>query len=250
MFRKHLLILLLPAVGCASVSRKVDTIRWQCDPRDVVFAVNGAGGFHGLSDTLQSEISRQHVPLAVATFDWTHGYGRVVADQIDHAHIRCQGVRLAESIVTRKQNFPQSRILIVAHSAGCAVALAAAESVPLGYIDRMVLLAPAVSTGYDLRPSLRASKKGIDVFTSERDGYLVLGSVFLGTVDRCRMCPVAGRRGFEPIVQSAEDSILYAKLRQYAWGRWAIPAGHYGGHFGAYHPRHLRAYVLPLLIRP
>ena len=125
--------------------------------------------------------------------------------------------------------------------------LAAAEGLPPGSVERIILLAPAVSTDYNLRPALRTACKGIDVFYSERDTLaLGLGVGIVGTTDR-RWSPAAGRVGFQPCPQTTEDAILFGKLRQHPWDPTVIWTGNNGGHYATYQPCYLRYYVLPLL---
>ncbi len=119
---------------------------------------------------------------------------------------------------------------------------------PPNTLERIVLLAPAVSTKHDLRPALRSTCRGIDVFTSSRDWVcLGLGTSLAGTTDRCWKASAAGKKGFQPIVTCAEDEALYAKLREYPWNPSLTCTGHKGGHYGGYQPGFLRAFVLPLL---
>jgi len=212
-----------------------------------VFVADGAGGFLEASDSLRRALAEEGRPLCVETFYWSHGTGRILADQIDAGHARQEGQQLACQIAAYRQRAPQSEIYLVGHSAGTGVALAAAEGLPPGSVDRIVLLAPAVSREYDLRPALRTARGGIDVFVSQRDvGYLGLATAVLGTADRT-WSSAAGRVGFRPQVVCPEDFSLFAKLRQHPWNPCVEWTGNHGGHYGTYEPRFLHAYVLPLL---
>jgi pimeloyl-ACP methyl ester carboxylesterase len=214
----------------------------------VVFVVDGAGGFGAASDALARAVREAALPLEVEDVDWTHGRWRVLADQTDAEHSRMEGCRLASRIAMQRQSYPGGKIYVVAHSAGSAVALTAAESLPANSLDRIVLLSPAVCAYRDLRPALRSSREGIDVFYSERDrNFLGFWTAVLGTADGECDCPAAGRVGFSSTIATPEDSALYAKLRQHAWTPEVAWTGNRGGHYGGYQPGHLRAYVLPLL---
>jgi pimeloyl-ACP methyl ester carboxylesterase len=208
--------------------------------------VPGAGGFPSITGTFQRVVEDAALPLVVEHFEWTHGYLRVVADHVDVEFAREQGRRLAERICTLKRECPGRAVYVVGHSAGASVALAAAEALPPGMLDRLVLLAPAVSAMYDVRPALAATSRGMDVYFSYRDwAALGIGTALLGTADRC-WGPAAGRVGFWPAPGSAGDA-LYAKLRQHPWDPCVAWAGNSGGHYGTYQPAFLRAYILPLL---
>src|SRR5205807_1552488 len=88
-------------------------------------------------------------------------------------------------------------VIFAVHSAGSAVCLAAAEALPPDSIERIILLSPSIASDYDLRPSLRSAREGIDVFCSRLDIWqLGLGVALVGTADGCRGCDAAGRVGF------------------------------------------------------
>jgi hypothetical protein len=126
--------------------------------------------------------------------------------------------------------------------------LAAVEILPPGSVDRIVLLAPAVSAEHDVRPALACARRGVDVFYSKHDvlylGFLVR---MLGTADR-GFSAAAGRVGFQPDLAAPGDEALFSKFRQYPWNPCLEWTGNAGGHYGAYQPGYLRAVVLPLLL--
>jgi pimeloyl-ACP methyl ester carboxylesterase len=211
----------------------------------VVFIVDGAGGFQATSKSFRKTVAAQNSPLCVETVVWTHGYCRFLADQVHHKHLVEEGHRLAALIGERRQSCALP-LYLVGHSAGAGVALAAVEELPPGTVERVVLLAPAISANYDLRPAL-THVGGIDVFYSDRDwAYLGLGVTMTGTADR-HWGRAAGRVGFRPAIQCPEDAALYAKLRQHPWDRSLEWSGNHGGHYGGYQPEFLRCFVLPLL---
>jgi hypothetical protein len=239
---------LLFVAGCATSRPQIDWAAAPCDSRGVLVAINGAGDFEAASDALKEAVTEQQLPLTVAVFHWSHGYLRAIADQVDRSHAQDEGRRLASILCSWRQCQPHAEIDVIAHSAGCAVVLAAGDVLPPGSLDRVILLAPSVSECYDLRPTLRACRKSVDVFYSERDRFFLgVGTAVLGTADRRWCVGAAGRIGFEPLVCTPEDGPLYCKLRQHAWSRAAIEAGNRGGHYGSYQPGYLRTYVLPVL---
>jgi len=164
--------------------------------------------------------------VTVTRVRWTQG--GTLRDLRGQGNHLANGRRLADSILAWRQANPQGRVCVVAHSAGAAVALAAAESLPAGSLDRIVLLAPAVSRDYPLGQALASSREGIDSYYSNRDG-VNLGVALAGTTDG-RFLSVAGRTGF----RSAFDG-----LRQYSHG---------GGHYACTTPDFVRNNLLSLLI--
>jgi pimeloyl-ACP methyl ester carboxylesterase len=247
--------LLFPLIGagCAVTSPRqgVAPSLYVPAPRAVVFAVDGAGNFQGTSNTLNQTIAEAGLPLYVHTVEWSYGYGRMLADHMDQEHARAEGRKLAEQILCYRQpraNGEPLPVYLVAHSAGSAVVLAATEYLPPDAVERIILLSPSLSADCDLRPALRCARQGVDVFYSRRDrGFLGLGVAIVGTADRRWDSAAAGRVGFR-VADAAVGDALYLKLRQYPWHPSVAWTGNKGGHFGSYHNRFLRAYVLPLLL--
>jgi pimeloyl-ACP methyl ester carboxylesterase len=245
-----LLLLAVCSAGCATTHVALQPATPCCGAQAVVFCADGAGNSAGLSTALRAAVGGEQVPLCVETVEWSYGPGRYLADQLDYGHARAAGCQLAGQVAAYRQSCPDGRVYLVGHSAGSAVVLAAAENLPPASVERIVLLAPAVSSQYDLRPALCTARLGMDVFCSERDwAVLGLGVGVVGTTDR-HWSAAAGRVGFKPVIQSPDDGALYAKLREHRWDPCVAWTGNTGGHFGSYlQPRYLHAYVLPLLTR-
>jgi hypothetical protein len=240
-------LLLLP--GCLTLDPP--SLRTEPIPHNstlpLVIVVDGAGGFEICARYLGQVVAEDHVPLLVRGYRWTHGYLRIPADQMHHAHLYHEGRKLAELILRWHQERPERPIYLMGHSAGSGIVLVAAEALPAATLERIILLAPAVSYKHDLRPALASSCQGIDVFYSQRDWLcLGLGVLVAGTTDRCWSIG-AGKIGFRPVITCAEDETLYAKLHQHPWDASLCWTGNKGGHYGAYQPGFLRAFVLPLL---
>lgn len=217
-------------------------------PPALILVVDGAGDLKGCSTALQNAAALYHIPLHLDTFPWSHGHYRLYRDQVDIKHFRAKGRELAEQITTLKAMQPDRPIVLVSHSAGCSVALAASAWLPEDALERQVLLAPSVSTRYDLRRALRASKLGIDVFASRKDRW-ALGLVIrcIGSADERRDEKAAGRYGFEAVGTDPEDAALNRRLRQHFWSEADTRLGHDGRHHGMHAPAFLKERVLPLL---
>jgi pimeloyl-ACP methyl ester carboxylesterase len=238
----------LLATGCAGGRLLVQSSSGCAAPNaDIVFVADGSGDYRTTSRALSEAVSASATPLRVETFVWSHGYGRMLADHVDHCNHLEEGRRLAALVVAVKQSCPERAVYLVGHSSGTAVALAAAEASPPGSIERVVLLAPAVSHDYDLRPALNTVRQSIDVFISRRDvGALAFGTGIAGTADRQRSA-AAGRIGFTPILTCPGDEMLYAKLRIHPWNQSVVWSGNRGNHYGTLEPRFMSAYIVPLL---
>jgi pimeloyl-ACP methyl ester carboxylesterase len=256
--RGLMLTLLLGLAGCSTVPRHVSSnptsstcLACPVTPaQSIVFAVDGAGNFQGSSSSLKALCADDDIPLHIETYDWSHGYRRILADHRDQTHARNEAAKLAETIRCYQQQGPESAlpVYILAHSSGCMVALCTAEHLPPNSIERIVLLAPSVSAKYDLRPALRCSRQGVEVFYSGRDRiWLGLGMRLLGTADGSRTA-TSGRVGFRVPAEGNEDACLYERLHQHPWDSSVSWTGHRGGHFSVHESAYLKSYVVPLLL--
>ena len=244
--------LLSVLAGCSAAGHRTDTSHAYLPPalpfQGVVFVANGSGDFRTVSTNLSRVVAETGTPLQIETVAWSHGYGRYLVDHVDHDQHLAEGGRLAAQVAAYRQTYPGRKVYLVGHSAGCAVVLCAAERLPPGSVDRIILLAPSVCTAYDLRPALRATRGGIDAFTSEEDRIILgMGMLIVGTADRC-CSTAAGQYGFTPVIDGPADAALYRGLRQHPWDPVVAWSGHGGGHYGSNQAGYLRAYVLPLLV--
>jgi hypothetical protein len=244
-------LLLMPLFGgCVGVSQRVESRLPPEAARGVVFVANGAGGQQHAARVVANEADAARLKLHVRSFDWTHGFGRGLADVSDAAHARRQGQCLAAEVRRCLDVRPGVSVSLVGHSAGCAVVLAAAECLPADSLDRVVLLAPAVSPCYDLRRALLSARSGVDAYTSERDWlWLGLGTSLAGTPDGGRGA-AAGQIGFRSLALPPGQEALAFRLRQHPWHPCVGWTGNHGGHAGALEPAFVRAYLLPLLAPP
>jgi hypothetical protein len=235
------------ASGCALNRHEIDAITHPVHPSAVVFVADGAGDFRMLSHSLRKAIVAEQLPVSVKTFVWSHGYYRILEDQLCMSHAREKGHRLAGIISAERESCPNLPIYLIGHCAGSTVLLAAAEELPPDTVDRLILLAPSVPADYDLRSALCSSREGIDVFWSKSDyWYLGLGISLVNAIQGRCYSP-AGRVGFKPSVRTPEDGACYVKLRQYPWEPSMACTGNLGGHYGTYQQGYLRQFVLPLL---
>jgi pimeloyl-ACP methyl ester carboxylesterase len=239
------------ACGCASAPPRLPPSPPPAGPiTGVAFCADGAGGFGYTTETLTHTAAEVCPGLRIEHVNWSHGTGRMLADNCDWANIRDHGRRLAEAVRATREKYPTLPIYFVAHSAGGAVELEAAALLPPNSIERIVLLAPSVSPDYDLRPALAASRCGIDAFHSRSD-WVTLGLAMrvFGTTDR-RWTAASGKVGFRRPADPAGACLYDRRLRERFWDPGDESTGHRGGHYGSYEPAFLRTRVLPLLCAP
>lgn len=247
MIRTALTLALLAAIGPIVSAGPADAP----SSRPLIWVVDGAGDLKGCSNGLAQTNLAENTPFEITVFPWSHGFRRLLLDQIHHKHAKEKGALLAALLTDARKADPQRRMVLVAHSAGSAVALAACSDLPTGTIDRLVLLAPSVSSGYDIRPALRAPREGIDVFCSEKD-RIALGLVLrvVRTADTLRSSMAAGRHGFQPKKSAPLTEEESSRVRHHFWTEDIAWTGHNGRHHGMHAPAFVKNYIFPLVGHP
>ena len=237
------ILVVLASSGCvAATSRDIALLPPQAPAVPAtVFVADGAGNYQLLSKALRNVVKKDGRPIDVVTHEWSHGKYRILADYLHNDHARIEGKRLADKMIEHRAAYPERPIHLIGHSAGATVVVAALENLPDDFVERAVLLAPAISAEYDVQPALRSVQSSLHVFCSPYD-YVILGFAtrVLGTPDH-RWTAMAGRQGFR------EDPVD-PKLVQRPWQPADCVQGNNGGHFGGYQPEFLRANVLPLFL--
>jgi len=213
-----------------------------------VFVANGSGDAGTLSENLSKVIRQSNAGFSLETFRWSHGRGRVLIDHLDMNNQKTQGKRLAAAVQAYQEVRADSKVFLIGHSTGCAIVLIAAEHLPPGSVEKIILLAPSVPDTYDLRPALHTARLGMDTYHSKNDQILGLGVKLIGTTD-LESSDAAGLRGFRLLYSHPSDQVLYQKLRQHHWDRVVEWSGHDGNHLGSVSTGYLRAYVLPEMMK-
>lgn len=214
----------------------------------VVFVAGGVGGLDFVGPAAQWQLPQAGVPHEVRHFSWTHGFGRYFKDLQDFNYLLAKGTELANEIRKVKEEDPGRPVYLIGKSAGAEVVLAAAERLPPGTLERIILLSAAVAPEHDLRPALRATRREVVSYYSSYD-RLVLGwgTSQFGTGDRY-YGPSAGLVGFSPPPGLSEaDRQLYERLVQVPWQPRMIREGHIGTHLGTSMPGFIREELGPWL---
>ena len=96
-------------------------------------------------------------------------------------------------------------------------------------LDRLILIAAALSPDYDLSPAVSRCNKGLVSFYSKRDWWtLGMGTSLFGTIDR-KYTASAGQLGF----RSSKGKVIKSDLiTQIPWRPDWLKLGHDGGHVG------------------
>jgi pimeloyl-ACP methyl ester carboxylesterase len=158
--------------------------------------------------------------------------------------------QLRDDILDYRREYPRRPVHLVGHSGGGGLAVLAVEQLPVEQpVSSVVLLAPAISPGYDLSQALRRTQFGIFNYYSELDAVLLrAGTMLAGTIDR-RHAQAAGAVGFETPkgLDSAGVRLYGRKLHQIKWEpemRWY---SHFGGHMDWTHRPFVRRYLAVLI---
>ncbi len=217
-------------------------------PRGIVIIVGGVGGIDVVGCAAQWSLPRAGIHHEVIDFYWAHGKGKILKDLQDTQHCLRKADELAWEVWYRKFLEPERPIYLVGKSGGAGLVLAAAEQLPAKMLERIILLSPAVSPTYDLRPALRATRREIVSYYSPFDQFVLgWGTSQFGTMDRF-YGPSAGLRGFiVPSNYSPADRVLYDRLVQRSWRAKMIWEGYLGGHFGTSLPAFVTKEVAPWL---
>lgn len=154
--------------------------------------------------------------------------------------------KLAHVIEEFRKLHPDGQLSILAHSAGCGVALGALKDLPPDVrVNQMVLLAPSVSPEYHLVPSIAHLSAPLQVFYSGRDRlWLDWRTSTFGTYDNIKT-KAAGNIGFNPIPDP-----LRPRLIQHSYDSAWSTLGNDGDHYGPLAKPFVRQILAPLLQPP
>ena len=154
--------------------------------------------------------------------------------------------KLARRIVDYQMQYPSRPVWLVGHSGGGGLALLTAAALPEGHrVTGVVLLAAAVSPGFDIRPAAARVERAIWNYHSKFDWFfLVFGTTILGTMDG-RHVPAAGAYGFRgPSSAIAQSS---GRLIQCPWNWRMLGKFNLGEHFGCVHRVFVAEEIAPLI---
>jgi pimeloyl-ACP methyl ester carboxylesterase len=216
----------------------------------LVLVADGVGGLDlcGTGLVYMTARDREKSAHVVRVVPWGHGFGRWYKDLTNTENLAAQAVAMAAEAEAFLARRPGSPVFLVGKSGGSGVVVGALEKLPEGAVEAAVLLAPALSPGYDLTRALRAVRRELAVFWSPLDVFVLgVGTRVFGTIDRVRSRS-AGLVGFR-VPEGLDESgrSQYAKLRQIRWNPGMAATGYLGGHVGPDSPAFLRKYVVPLL---
>jgi pimeloyl-ACP methyl ester carboxylesterase len=212
--------------------------------RHYVLHLPGVGGYLTIDRNLKRGLAAGGVRGTIEHYDWTHGAPGLNALK-NEANKQAQVASVAAWLLERLREHPGQPITLTAHSGGAAIAVWALEKLPPeAQIERLILLAPALSPEYDLSAALAHVRTRAYVFSSIHDPVLGPGTRAFGTMDGV-FADAAGRVGFSP--PAGADPAQYAKLVPMAYRDEWVELGNGGDHIGAMSPAFVRAIIAPLI---
>lgn len=245
-----LLIVLLSAPGCSPM-QPVSVTGWDPQalrPEGIIFIVPGTGGGKVSGPAIRDGLKAADCPYTIVVYTWSRGH--IVEDMRDREGNLDRAHRLAGMIRTYHETHPEGVIEIVGISAGGGMIAFAIEELPDDLKIRVVLMiAPALSPGYDLTRVLRhVGQDFVNLFSSSDSLVLGFGTSVVGTMDGVKTAS-AGHVGFElPPKANDETRALYRKVTQICWGSEMMADGNFGNHLGWLSRGFVETHVVPLLM--
>jgi pimeloyl-ACP methyl ester carboxylesterase len=195
---------------------------------NTVIVVPGIGGDGGVYAGIIRSLEDHGSNDCLCVSDWGSSFPICPISISSSGWHRSAERNLATQIVQWRQAHPDSRIAIIAHSAGAGVVAGAVAQLPPGEtVGPILLLAPALSPGFDLRPMLRHATV-VHVFFSHEDFFWQgIGPTILGNYDRVHSSG-AGRLGF---TLASLDPLERQMVVQHAWQPQWKSLDNNGGHY-------------------
>ena len=146
---------------------------------------------------------------------------------------------IAAEIADWRRAHPDAPFYLVGYSGGGGMATLVTAALPDGVsIDRLVLVAPAISPDYPLGTEVMPHVREYAVnYASERDLQVGWGTRTFGTIDR-KNTASAGAIGF---------AVPHERLLEYRWSEADLAVGHAGNHLAYLSARWQAAKLLPVL---
>jgi pimeloyl-ACP methyl ester carboxylesterase len=225
--------------GCAEHCAQITTHASEPNPppgRVVLFTGVGnlVSNLHGLRGLIEEAHPHWEVDLR-AWGPMLRGIGNLEAYERNRATARAR----ADELAAYRRAHPDARITVVGYSGGGGMAVFTVEALPDDvHIDRLILIAPAISPDYPLDELIFPKVKELVVnFASKRDLQVGWGTKTFGTMDRVKTYS-AGYSGF---------TTRHRKLVQIHWSEAMQTTGHAGNHLGYLVPAWQQRYLMPFV---
>ena len=188
------------------------------------------------------------VPYGIEIHDWTLGLLYYLYNLRGARRHQQQASEIATKIASYRGNHPGRPVYLIGHSGGGAMALYVLNALPDSTpVTGAILLANAMSRGFDIFQPLRKTERGIWCFNSRVDlFFLAVGTLIFGTIDgKHALC--AGISGFQ---SEPDDATQQPHLLNIPYRTEFLKSRHFAGHFGATGRPFVRRWVAPLVWTP
>jgi pimeloyl-ACP methyl ester carboxylesterase len=211
----------------------------------------GVNGDNMLSAGLAKGLIDGGYPGAVEVVDWTTGFWPLFV-----YHLRAEGRhraaagQIAEKVTAYQARYPGREVNLVGYSAGAVVAVEAVETLPeAAQVDRVVLLAGAISPLHDMRDVLTRTRVGVLSYYQPQDVVaLWAGTLVAGTADGHHIVSAGAATFWPPADCSADDRQLYRdRLVQWPYDPRMARSGNLGGHFQCVGRQFVADWIAPAL---
>ena len=222
---------------CRDVSHLASSDRLE---RGCVFVLPGIQGKSPMEFAVARGLCDGGVELAIKIFDWTTGFCPLFLFHLRSTRWHRQAVqRLIEQIAQYQNDYPGRPVHLIGHSGGGGISMLAAAQLPDDLqLESIVLLAPAISSRFEVNAAVKNVSRGILNVSSRRDFVLlVIGTSVAGTIDG-RHTPSAGAFGFK----ESDD-----KLHETPFEFPMVASWHLGGHFGCVNRVFVADWIAPLI---
>lgn len=234
--------------GCVSQRELCTDARYD---KGYTILLTGVTGRFPWDDRIARGLVDGGLPTAIEIHDWTRGPLLLPVNMVDVWKKRRETQEIAAKIVDYQKRYPGRPVHLVGLSGGGAMVVKTLEALPPDVrVDSAVLLAPAVSTVYDLRQAQAHTERGIHNFYSPLDLF-VGGALVLtcGTIDGSHLTSAAVAKFKPPEALTDAEEAQYAKaLTQHPYSPTMLADGHPGGHFGWTSPPFVRDELAPILM--
>lgn len=222
--------------------------------RGLIIILHGIEGKSNANEGIRQGLLSAGLDDAMAVVPWGAGIPliKTLVNEVNVVGNRNDGQRIADLVVSYQNRYPGRPVVLIGHSAGCGIAVFAAESLSAGrQVDGIILIAPSLSASYDLTGALARSRRGIVNFHNRNDrAALAVGTTVFGTIDRAHG-PSAGLHGFDP--PAPEDPFsrhdAYRRLHQVDLTQtFNVSLG--GTHFAPTSPPFVATHIAPWVHSP
>ena len=227
-----LLLAFIASTGCGKPTQQRDIVAEQTAspiPQTVVFHLPGISGEMSIDRTLRRGLINAGIAPSVQIVQWV-GVRRGLPALGDIVENKRQAKQLAAQITDIYRQDPRTPIILTSHSGGTGVAVWALEDLPDDVrVDTLVMIASALSPGYDLSHALAHVRQAVSLNSVHDNLLLDVGTRTFGTIDRQKVS-AAGYAGF--VMPRTADASQYEKLTQHAYDPAWVQYGNYGDHVG------------------